>query len=202
MYIKYEPIFPPLNSAWRGGLSAEAGTGRRVIKLSLAVRLIVRVRIIYRGLVTRPINPSVEYDNYFDRITIPRNLGTVLLLIGPFHVPAGSTRTSFGYHPLDGHRFPPPPLSPPLPLPRRRPRSHPRPRVTALRVIFSNLLLAQERGIINNGYYISTRSSVRIRKGEEEERRRDTLWWKRAITDRVCKCQASRVKSRSTTKQI
>lgn len=88
MYIKYEPIFPPFNSAWRGGLSAEAGTGRRVIKLSLAVRLIVRVRIIYRGLVTRPINPSVEYDNYFDRITIPRNLGTVLLLIGPFHVPA------------------------------------------------------------------------------------------------------------------
>ena len=92
----------------------------------LAVRLIALVRIIYRG---PTINPSVEFGNYFDRITIWRNLDTVLLLIDPSVSHADLGSTEIGYHPLDGHRFS---------------------RVAALRVTFSNLFLV--KGIINDGY--------------------------------------------------
>lgn len=131
-YIKYEPIFSPLNIASRGALSA--GVGRRAIKSGLAVRLIVRARIIYRGLVTRP--PSIRSSS---TVIISTTLqfraisARPILLIGLFHVPAGEHTRGLGYHPLDGHRFPPPP-----PPPRRSLR------VAALRATFSNLPLAQD----------------------------------------------------------
>lgn len=75
MYIKYEPVFLPFNIV--SCTLSDAVSGRNYADLA---RLIARVRIIYRE---PTINPSVEFGNYFDRITIRRNLGMVLLLIDP-----------------------------------------------------------------------------------------------------------------------
>lgn len=98
MYIKYELVFLPFNIVSYALSGAVSGCNYA----GLAARLIARVRIIYRE---PTINPSVEFGNYFDRITIRRNLGMVLLLIDPSVSPAGVGSMAIGYHPLDGHRF-------------------------------------------------------------------------------------------------